>query len=89
MKKICFLLLILIIPYKVFALSAASAIVIDQDSKRVLYSKNAYEPKLIASTTKIMTALVAIENSDINKTIKVILKLEKNLQLKICYMDLC
>lgn len=71
MKKICFLLLILIIPYKVFALSAASAIVIDQDSKRVLYSKNAYEPKLIASTTKIMTALVAIENSDINKTIKV------------------
>lgn len=71
MKKICFLLLILIIPYKVFALSAASAIVIDQDSKRVLYSKNAYEPKLIASTTKIMTALVAIENSDINKTITV------------------
>lgn len=71
MKKICFLLLILIIPYKVFALSAASAIVIDQNSKRVLYSKNAYEPKLIASTTKIMTALVAIENSDINKTITV------------------
>ena len=71
MKKICFLLLILIIPYKVFALSAASAIVIDQDSKRVLYSKNAYEPKLIASTTKIMTALVAIENSDINKAITV------------------
>ena len=42
--------------------SAASAILIEANSGRVLYSKNADDERLIASTTKIMTAIVAIEN---------------------------
>lgn len=71
MKKIIILLILLIIPIKVSALSASSAIVMDEDSGRVLYAKNAYTPKLIASTTKIMTALVALENGDLNKKITV------------------
>ena len=33
----------------------------DVDSERILYQKNAYEKKLIASTTKIMTFVVAYE----------------------------
>lgn len=41
---------------------AASAILIDADSGRVLYEKNAREERLIASTTKLMTALVAVES---------------------------
>ena len=57
------------IPIKAIAISAASAILIDQSSGRVLYAKNAYQPKLIASTTKIMTALIAIENGKLNKNI--------------------
>lgn len=42
---------------------AKSAIVIDSESLSVLYSKNADTRLGMASTTKIMTALVAIENS--------------------------
>lgn len=46
------------------AVSAEAAIVIHADSGRVLYEKNADTQKLIASTTKIMTALVALEHCD-------------------------
>ncbi len=41
--------------------SAASAILVDADSGRVLYEQNADEPRLIASVTKLLTALVAAE----------------------------
>jgi len=44
------------------ALSAQSAILVDGDSGRVLFEQNADEPRLIASITKIMTALTALEN---------------------------
>ena len=40
--------------------SATSAILVDAESGRVLYEQNADAKMLIASTTKIMTALVAI-----------------------------
>lgn len=42
--------------------SAGAAIVMDAKSGRVLYEKNGYKRNSIASTTKIMTAIVAIEN---------------------------
>lgn len=45
-------------------LYAKSAILIDADSKRVLYDKNGFEQMPMASTTKIMTCLVALENSN-------------------------
>ncbi len=70
-KKLIFFTLLILIPLKVEALSAQSAIVMDANSKRVLFSQNAYEPKLIASTSKIMTALVAIENGNLKKKITV------------------
>lgn len=41
-----------------------SAIVIEKTSKRVLYEKNAYEKKFMASTTKILTAITILENCD-------------------------
>ena len=43
-------------------ISAGAAIVMDAASGRVLYEKNAYSRRSIASTTKIMTAIVALEN---------------------------
>ncbi|QNU65709.1 D-alanyl-D-alanine carboxypeptidase [Ruminiclostridium herbifermentans] len=43
-------------------ISAGAAIVMDTVSGRVLYEKNAYKRSSIASTTKIMTAIVALEN---------------------------
>ena len=70
MKKILFLLLILF-PIKIFALSASSAIAMDLDTGRVLYGYNIEEKKLIASTTKIMTAIIAIEKGNLNKEIEV------------------
>ena len=43
-------------------ISAASAVLMDADSGRVLYEKDSHTRRLIASTTKLMTALVALES---------------------------
>ena len=51
--------------------SATSAILMDADSGRVLYEQNADKRMLIASTTKIMTALVAIRDGDLSDMVKV------------------
>ena len=71
MKKI--FLIILLLPINVFALSVPSrnAILIDQDSGRILYSKRIDEKRLIASTTKIMTAIIAIESNKLDDKVKV------------------
>ena len=62
-----------IFPCRILAVeaSAASAILMDADSGRVLYEHNADRKMLIASTTKILTALVAIEEGDLHDTVKV------------------
>ena len=52
-------------------ISAQSAIVIDADTGTILYEKNAYEERPIASTTKIMTALLAIESGRLDETVKI------------------
>ena len=41
--------------------SASCAILMDADSRRILYAQNIHEARLIASITKLMTALVAVE----------------------------
>ena len=45
-------------------LSASSAVVICADNGQVLFEKNAYEKRPMASTTKIMTSLLAVEAAD-------------------------
>ncbi|HEV2126953.1 MAG TPA: D-alanyl-D-alanine carboxypeptidase family protein [Chloroflexota bacterium] len=52
-------------------LSGESAIVIDVNAKEVLYAKNPRKRQLPASTTKMMTALVAMERSALDKVITV------------------
>ena len=42
-------------------LYATSAVLMDADSHRVLFEKNGYEVMPMASTTKIMTCIVALE----------------------------
>ena len=49
------LLIVFLFPIKVSALSASSVTVMDMDTKRVLYSYNQHEKRLIASITNIMT----------------------------------
>lgn len=43
---------------------AACAVLMDAESGRVLYAHNAHKQALIASTTKLMTALIAVENTE-------------------------
>jgi D-alanyl-D-alanine carboxypeptidase (penicillin-binding protein 5/6) len=52
-------------------LTAQSALVIDYDSGSVLYQKNAQATHLPASTTKIMTALIALDSYDLNQVLTV------------------
>ena len=52
-------------------LSARSAVVIDRQSGRVLYAKNAEVKMPMASTTKIMTAICALENGNLSDIVKV------------------
>ncbi len=54
------------IKQKINADNTTSEIVIDADSKRILYSNNADIKRGIASTTKILTAITVIENYDIS-----------------------
>ena len=56
---------VLILPVKGYALSAQKAILIDAATGRVLYEKDADSRSLIASTTKIMTALVVCEQCNV------------------------
>ena len=51
------------------SVSAASAILVEAESGRVLFEKNAQEPRAMASTTKIMTALLTLEQPDREITI--------------------
>lgn len=51
--------------------SASAAILMDADSGRVLYEHNADRQMLIASTTKILTALVAIREGNLEDTVTV------------------
>lgn len=53
-------------------LSAAKSIVTDINAGRILYEKNAYSKAPMASTTKIMTFIVSVENcEDIYETVTV------------------
>ena len=54
-----------LLPIKADAVSAKRAYVLDAVSGRVLYEKNASEQSLVASTTKIMTALVVCEQCNV------------------------
>ncbi|MDX8046082.1 D-alanyl-D-alanine carboxypeptidase family protein [Gracilibacillus sp. S3-1-1] len=51
--------------------SAESAILMDQSSGRVLYEKNADNPTLIASITKILTAIIAIESKKLDEYVSI------------------
>ncbi|MCL2071576.1 MAG: D-alanyl-D-alanine carboxypeptidase [Oscillospiraceae bacterium] len=51
--------------------SAASAIVIDADTGKVLFSKNSDEVRAAASLTKVMTTILTLEAGDLDKQFKV------------------
>lgn len=52
-------------------LNSRAAIIYDRKSKRVIWGKAENEKRPMASTTKIMTAIVVIENSNLEDTVTV------------------
>ena len=65
----------ILIPQAAYAVpenSAESVVLIQADTGQVLYSQNADSHMLIASTTKIMTALVVLENCDPDEQVKIL-----------------
>ncbi len=77
MRKIFAFVLSLLILFQVavateaVGVSAVSAVVIDGESGRILYEKNAKDKRGMASTTKIMTAIVALEKGNPKDIVKV------------------
>lgn len=71
---ICLFIAIFLVNISICAqvdITAKSAVVMDQQSKRILYTKNENEQLPFASTTKIMTAILAIEMCDMDQVVKI------------------
>lgn len=51
--------------------SGSAEIVMEVNSRRVLYGKNISEEKAMASTTKILTAIILIEDNDLSQVVKI------------------
>lgn len=76
MKKIFAVFCALILTLSVSAaepdsISAKSAVLMDGKSGRLLYEKNGFEKLPMASTTKIMTAILTIENCNLDDVVTV------------------
>ncbi len=71
MKKWFLLFLFFLFPLRVKAISAESYVVMDYDTGRILSAKEPEKEKLIASTTKIMTCIIALEKGDLKSVRKV------------------
>lgn len=69
MKKV--LLFLLCFSLLVTNVYASNYVVMDMDSGRVLASRSMHKEKLIASITKIMTCIIVIESSNLDKEITV------------------
>ena len=72
MKKLVLFLLVLIpITVNGIDISARSAILMDMDSNRILYEKNIHEIRSVASISKIMTAVIAIESGKLDDKVTI------------------
>lgn len=52
-------------------INSRAAIIFDRKSKAIIYGKNVNQKRAMASTTKVMTAIVALEKGNLNDTIEV------------------
>jgi len=53
------------------SISAGSAVLIDADTGKLLYEQSAWELRPPASTTKIITAILAIEHGNLNEAVEI------------------
>ncbi|HHT38056.1 MAG TPA: D-alanyl-D-alanine carboxypeptidase [Mollicutes bacterium] len=66
-----FCLFVFVLPTNAITTSGDGVILMEEGSGRVLYGKNIHKRKLIASTTKIMTAVLAIESNQLDDIVTV------------------
>ena len=59
------------------SVSAQSAVVLDARTNEILFESNAFEKRSMASTTKIMTAILAIESGRLEETVDVTASMTK------------
>jgi len=52
------------------SVSANNAVLIEETTGRILFEKQAHERKPVASITKVMTAIIAIEQGELNEMVK-------------------
>lgn len=74
MKKMiftCFLIICFWTNAKAIDTSARSAILMDQDSKRILYAKNIHSKQSVASISKIMTAYLSVTSGKLKETVTI------------------
>lgn len=71
MKKFVVFLILMIIPINIYGLqtSATSSILMDTDNNRILYANNMNTVRSVASISKIMTAVLAIESGKLEDTV--------------------
>jgi len=81
-KKIALLLIVCVCSLNIYAseyvntkdylnVNVPAAVVIDNNTHRILFDKNANEKRSIASLTKIMTCILLVENCELNEVITV------------------
>ena len=51
--------------------NSRAVLILDTESKKVIYEKNGYSKRAMASTTKIMTAIVVLENSKLTDVVQI------------------
>lgn len=52
-------------------INSRSAVVIDRETSKILYGNNEFDVRKMASTTKIMTAIVVLENANLNDVVTI------------------
>lgn len=52
-------------------IASQAAILVEESTQKILYEKNAYKKMYPASTTKVMTAILTLENCDLNDMAKI------------------
>lgn len=70
-------LLVILLSHTIYAgetpgtIYSKGAVLIEKDSKRILYERNAYERMAMASTTKIMTCILTLESGKLDEIVTV------------------
>lgn len=52
-------------------INSRAVLILDRTSNTVMYEKNGYTKRAMASTTKIMTAIVVLENAHLTDTVEI------------------